>query len=260
MSKPGLSQFRKFNLPFSPASGAQNRHELSRLWWLVLPVAFFLLRYAVSIFTDKYQGLEFWFIGELGVVENLTVVPLVVAAILTIYMISRYGRFLHKLAKLYLVFYFIGCVYFAGEEASWGQHWFGWETGEFFLAVNDQKETNLHNTSAALDRVPKAIVSLLIFIGGIAFPLYRRRKGLEIDCQKPFWWLFPTWIGVPTAIVAISATWPAKIEHFFDVQFYFDGAQEMKELYIAYFFLLYIVSLYRRLQVFEASGTKFSPL
>jgi len=260
VSNQGMSRPGKFGFPFSPAAGGKDAHELPSAWWLWLPVGFFILRYAVSLLTDKTTGLEAWFLGELGVVENLTIVLLVIAAILTVYVIAHYRRLLRLAPKLFLVFYCLGCVYFAGEEASWGQHWIGWKTGEFFLAINDQGETNFHNSSVALDRLPKAIVSLAIFIGGIAFPVYRRRKALNIDCAKPFWWLFPTWICVPTAAIAIAATWPSKIERYTDTVFYFDGAQEMKELYIAYFFLLFIVSLFRRLRYYQASGTSFSPL
>ena len=260
MFNPGLSKLREIRFPASPASGVQKNHELSALWWLLLPIGFFILRYAVGVFTHKKKGLESWFAGELGLIENLTVVLLVVAALLTIYVILRFGRFLDRVPKLFLVIYCLGCIFFAGEEASWGQHWYGWETGEYFLAINDQEETNFHNTSELLDRVPKAIVSLAIFIGGVVIPIVLRRKKLEIDCRKPFWWLFPTWVCVPTAIMAISATWPSKIERYIDMEFYFDGAQEMKEICIAYFFLLFIVSLYLRLRHFQASGTRYSPL
>jgi hypothetical protein len=33
----------------------------------------------------------------------------------------------------------------AGEEISWGQHWLGFSSGEFFVTHNLQQETNLHN-------------------------------------------------------------------------------------------------------------------
>jgi hypothetical protein len=42
-----------------------------------------------------------------------------------------------------------------GEETSWGQHYFGWETGGWFESFNDQGETNFHNTERRLAR-PKA--------------------------------------------------------------------------------------------------------
>jgi hypothetical protein len=39
----------------------------------------------------------------------------------------------------------VGLVVLAGEEISWGQRIFGWETPETIAAVNEQQETNLHN-------------------------------------------------------------------------------------------------------------------
>jgi hypothetical protein len=236
-----------------------HRHELPTAWWLWLPVGFFVLRYAISVFTHKSNGLESWLIGELGLIENLTVAILVMSILVAIYVIRQYGKDFQMIPNLFLVAFCLGCIYFAGEEASWGQHWFSWETGEYFLAINDQQETNLHNTSVLLDRLPKAIVSLSIFIGGVIIPLYLLRKALTNDCSKTMWWFSPTWISLPTALIVTIATWPSKIERFTGSVFYFDGAQEMKELYIAYFFLLFIVSLVRRLQHYQANGINFSP-
>ena len=255
-----FNTIRKFEFPASRTAADDHRHELPTVWWLLLPVVFFVLRYAISVFTHKSNGLEFWLIGELGLIENLTVLILIMSILVTIYLSRQYSKDFQWIPKLCLVAYCIGCIYFVGEEASWGQHWFGWETGEYFLAINDQQETNFHNTSVLLDRLPKAIVSLSIFIGGVIIPLYYRRKALTIDCGKPMWWLFPTWICLPTALIASIATWPSKIERFTGSVFYFDEAQEMKELYIAYFFLLFIVSLGRRLQRYQANDIKFSPL
>lgn len=38
-----------------------------------------------------------------------------------------------------------GLFFIVGEEMSWGQHMFGWETPETFAEVNAQNETTLHN-------------------------------------------------------------------------------------------------------------------
>ncbi len=40
----------------------------------------------------------------------------------------------------------LGSLYIAGEEMSWGQHFFHWNTPEYWAEVNRQQETNLHNT------------------------------------------------------------------------------------------------------------------
>ena len=244
-------------LPFKPADTSNDQWEITRTWYLWLPVGFFVFRYAVSLFTDKYQGLESWFLGELGIVENLTVLLLFLAMLVTLRVLYRYGGDLQGIARLFLWFYSLGCLYFLGEEASWGQHWFGWETGEYFRAINDQQETNLHNTSKLLDRIPKGIVSLGIFVGGIAIPLYLHRKRLKIDVEQPFWWLFPTWVCLPAALFASAATWPSKIEKHTGLSFYFDQAQETKELYIAFFFLLFALSLWLRLRRMREAGQSF---
>jgi hypothetical protein len=235
------------------------RHEIPRFWWFYLPVLFFALRYCVHLFSEDFVVLEQWFLGEYGLVENLTVGLLLLSLFTTIYVMTRFGESLHIVVKLFLLLYCMGCIYFAGEEASWGQHWLGWETGDYFLSANDQQETNFHNTSKWLDRVPKGIVSLLIFIGGVFTPLRFFYKQRKFNYDKLWWWLYPTWVCFPTAIFASLATWPSKIERATDVNFYFNQAQEVKELYIAYFILLFITSLYRRLTRLHWQGVSFSP-
>ena len=246
-------------LPFTSASNTDERAEISRAWYLWLPIAFFVTRYAVAVITDKYHGVESWFLGELGIVENLTVFLLLLAMLTTINLLWRFGASLGLLPRLFLALYSLGCLYFLGEEASWGQHWFGWETNEYFRAINDQQETNFHNTHKLLDRIPKGVVSLGIFLGGIVVPLYLRRKRLAIDVSRAYWWLFPTFACLPTAIFASVATWPSKIEKHTGVNFYFDQAQETKELYIAYFFLLFALSLWLRLRQMRDAGQAYSP-
>ena len=61
-----------------------DRYELHKIWWLYLPVLFFCLRYAVGIFTNATTGLESWFRHELGIIENLTVVFLLMALFYTL--------------------------------------------------------------------------------------------------------------------------------------------------------------------------------
>ena len=84
---------------------------------------------------------------------------------------------------------FAGGIYLAGEEASWGQHYFGWSTSDQWSQVNDQQETNLHNTSHLLDQLPRAVLQAGIVIAGIVWPfvlLYKpqflpRRLDFTVD-------------------------------------------------------------------------------
>src|SRR5690606_22003374 len=57
----------------------------------------------------------------------------------------------------WLIFIAIGTFWLLGEETSWGQHYFSWETGGWFATANDQGETNIHNTEGGwFDQKPRA--------------------------------------------------------------------------------------------------------
>ena len=70
----------------------------------------------------------------------------------------------------------LGSLYVAGEEISWGQWIFHWQTPEEWAAINGQNETNLHNTSKWLNQKPRAILEIGILIGGIIIPAVKYFK------------------------------------------------------------------------------------
>ena len=234
--------------------------ELNKFWWLYLPIGFYFFRYIGHFIGDENKGLSSLLRYELGIVETLTVIVLALALTTTISIIIRYGRSLSFVVNVFLVLYCLGCIYFAGEEASWGQHWFGWETNEFFMQHNDQGETNLHNTMHLFDRTPKGIISGLILLGGVILPLWFSYKQVRLSYSQKFWWVIPTWICLPTAVITSIATLPAKLEDEIGFNFYFEEAQETKECFIAYFILLYIVSLAKRLSHLHENKVEFSPI
>ena len=58
----------------------------------------------------------------------------------------------------FLIFQCLGLIYFFGEEISWGQHIFKWESADIFLKHNIQGETNLHNISNLFNELPRSLV------------------------------------------------------------------------------------------------------
>jgi hypothetical protein len=66
---------------------------------------------------------------------------------------------------LWTVIFIIGGIYLAGEEASWGQHYFAWSTPDAWMSVNDQQETNLHNVSHWMDQKPRIILTVGVIFG-----------------------------------------------------------------------------------------------
>ena len=89
--------------------------------------------------------------------------------------------------------YFLGLALFyivcAGEEISWGQRIFGWETPAGYAELNEQGETNLHNLEN-LPIHPKDVVSWFMKLFGIGLPIIfyftaKKRDHLLRRCVAP---------------------------------------------------------------------------
>ncbi len=192
--------------------------------------------------------------GEAGIVENATVLFLVIAIGFCIAGVSKANRLgLGSLVKAWLFVLILGAAYFALEEISYGQHLFGWTAGETFQELNDQDETNLHNIHAIFDQVPRGLLTLAILVGGVIMPLYRHFRGTPLEPSNRFYWQWPTMDCVTIGLLAILIR-PALTV--IDVDFINTG--EMKENLFALFIMLYCVSLHARLRQHLAAGAAAS--
>ena len=225
----------------------------SRLLYAVLPISLLFLPY---VFYAIFEDLSFYFAKESGAVENITVILLAAATGVVIWFLMRLlaptavagALTFRKLTILWCIIYCLGCVYFLGEEISWGQHLFGWETPDHWMEINDQGETNFHNTSGWFDQVPRAVLTLGIVIGGFIYPLIQRRRAVDqsstvagfLDHFMPGWNC--VWAGGCIVLREIlgAATKATNIEALGIA----DG--EVKESLIAAFLLIYIVDLFCR--------------
>lgn len=182
--------------------------------------------------------------GEAGIVENATVIFLVVAigyCVSSLILAKRQD--LSGNLKAWLVLLILGAAYFALEELSYGQHMFGWGTADAWKELNDQDETNLHNVHAIFDQVPRALLTLGILIGGIILPLYRHFRGIQLGHDNRFYWQWPTLDCLTIGLLVILIR-PAL--SLVDVEFINTG--EMKENLFALFILLYCISIHTRLK------------
>lgn len=147
----------------------------------------------------------------------------------------------------------IGAIYVAGEEASWGQHFFAWTTPEQWGQINDQNETNLHNVSSWLDQKPRGLLEIGVVVGGIILPLAAlrwpaiRRHRLGI--------LVPPLIGLPCALLA---EFFRLMEPAYDLlsgrALLVERPSEVQEMYFFAFILLYLVVLRRRVLAKESEA------
>ena len=218
--------------------------DLNKLVWLVLPIAVAIIPYAARLVGPHTDKLIY---SEFGVIENLTVFFLFVAIISTVlFLITNRTKF--KILSLWMGVFLLGAIYYAGEEISWGQHFFGWGTPEPWTEINDQHETNLHNTHAIFDQIPRTMLLLGAVIGGVLIPLYRRFKHHVLDENSLFDWILPTIVCLPAGLFTVLVSWQkifevlgSEIPIALDIQ-----AGETKECMLALYLMMYALSIWYR--------------
>lgn len=187
------------------------------------------------------------FNGELGVVELATPAVLFLGIAFG-FSALRYRQYLPgRLARVWIAMLTLGCVYFAGEELSWGQHVFGWGTPEYFAKVNDQQETNIHNISSWFDQKPRLLLELWVLIGGVIYPLVWCRLRSPSRRQSWFW---PTLVCVPSAALAILVRLPERLKSWLELSTLPLEIRysESQEYYFALFLAVYLASAWARLR------------
>ena len=218
--------------------------RLPRWLWLHLPITFAVVLIAWSLL--DFHTYEAWALGEDGVIEALHVVLPLTAMGLSLWLLSRQRVRRSGWLTLWISLAALGSFYIAGEEASWGQHFFHWATPEGWQSINDQGETNLHNTSSWLDQKPRTLLEIAIFLGAILVPLALRRWP-KLG-QQPWSIILPPFIGLPTAIVMEAVRLPERLaEVFADRSGFLFRPSEVQETYIYFYIFLYLVVLMRRL-------------
>ena len=228
--------------------------DLSPVVWALFPPAMLVL---LGVLAAASPRTLTWALakdhhgGGGGMVEHATVLVLIPGIVAGATAYLCYRRHLpDRRLGWWVLAWVAGCTYFAGEEASWGQHFFGWRTPPAIARLNDQGETNLHNISSWLDQKPRSLVELWIFVGGIVVPVWRRVKrtpARSLDQWESWFW--PSHACVPAAALML-ATWLTK--RVGQLSGWYQtckvGLSEIREYYVATFLCLYLVSLWVRLR------------
>ena len=120
------------------------------------------------------------YVVEDGFIEDLTLIPLAIITLTAIIYLVKYAR--RKNAWFFLVYLGIGLASFfvLGEEISWGQRIFNFQTSEYFKEHNSQDEENIHNLVLDGERLNKIIftnalvVCVIIYL--IVLPLLYQKN------------------------------------------------------------------------------------
>ncbi|MYB89780.1 MAG: hypothetical protein F4X93_07485 [Proteobacteria bacterium] len=220
--------------------------DLNKLIWLVLPVVIFLVPYLSRV---NGTGADLFLYGENGWIEILTVVFLFIAIFFGVLFLLLCRVQGHGWLQWWMALLVLGSIYFAGEEISWGQHIFGWETSSYWQSLNDQGETNLHNIGPLFDQIPRTLLSAAALVGGVLVPLYYSLSKRHPSVTSLHYWLWPTYVCVPAALFSMLVSWHekmygilgAEIPTVLDVR-----AGEVKESLLALFIMVYVMSVWYR--------------
>jgi hypothetical protein len=230
---------------------ARSRILLSATWAIALLTA----AAAIALFIVAIASPELW--DELhrkdsydgaGLVENLTVLLLVPAVPLALFAVWKWGsRLPWWPLRIWVILWALAAIYLGGEEISWGQWHFQWQTPQAFAANNDQGETNLHNITPWLDQKPRALVELFIIVAGLVVPsIARLRSGRPLDDDAPGAWI----LAHPICFAPAAAFFLSRM-----IEFIIPGQlgqrldeSELRELAISWFIAVYLISYFLRLR------------
>ena len=199
-----------------------------------------------------WAPLEFyrdWIESEQGVIELSTAFFAFLACLFALRAARLAHRELPQRQWIWFALVAFGCFYIGGEELSWGQQLWHWQTPEAIGVLNRQHETNLHNMSSWFNEKPRILVELGVLVGGVLAPLGRLIRQRPLTPHQGFaYWLWPPTELLLTATLAILVLVPKRYETATTLQMFPINVRwsELQEYYFALFLWLYAWSLLRR--------------
>jgi len=223
----------------------------SPLWTVWFPTAVFFAIPLLAYFNTPFFSM--WMESERqGLLEFLHFFLPLLTALIGLRLVFSDVAKADPLLRFWCFAMFLGGVYLAGEEASWGQHYLGWLTPDTWASINDQAETNLHNVSNLLDQLPRGILMAGIVVTGIIYPWILTTKPGLLPSRFDFTYppLALRWIAV-----LISLGWVYRaLRKYGDLgEFLIYRPGEFQEIFIVWFLFYYALFL-----LWRARSVRFS--
>jgi hypothetical protein len=223
------------------------KDDLPKWLWLWVPIVLVSLLLITGVFLPE-ETYAHWIGNErTGILETSHAIIPAISFVLALRIILHPNVPTFSFLWFWILLAALGSFYMSGEEASWGQHWFQWDTSAEWSKINDQGETNFHNTSSWLDQKPRTILEIGIILGGIILPLVFRNKPHLKNHRYAI--IVPTLVLLPTAIIAETTRMTERLLAALDLPFrFFQRTSEVQELFFALFVLYYLIIILKRVK------------
>jgi len=172
----------------------------------LLIISSLLSAYLFGLFnlSEFVIGLRLPIYKEDSIFEYFTAVSFIISGFLFLisaHYVWRDTKTRHKVI-LILLFLFLALVFIliGGEEISWGQRIFGWETPKYFSIRNRQGETNIHNFIPRLE--------LFEWVAGIIFSviLFGGWLGIKKSHHERLFMIFPPSEMFISALIMVGSS------------------------------------------------------
>jgi hypothetical protein len=215
------------------------------MWNTRIPVATFAAFLVLAVVLAPWPHLvERLLAGETGFVELITVFFALYGAWTAVRIVIERDRLPKRALALWYGLFALGLFVLAGEEVSWGQSLFGWQTPESYAAINRQQETNLHNLHSMAESLPKGMLVLAALVGGVVWPLVARRRKLGPVLPGTLGWIWPSTVIWPAAALTLVTRVGERILVWTDLEDVaygqYDALRESIELFAVLYVLAYL--------------------
>ena len=199
------------------------------------------------VFICENLKIDFW--SENKLVENIQSFLLLISILIFFVVLKKIDK-KNKFIFYFFSAFFLGLIYYLGEEISWGQHILKWKSPNIFVELNHQKETNLHNISNLFNEIPRSIVLIWCSISALLASQINKLKKFKLIICPINQLLF---ISFSLILVLLPDLFLSKLDIEFNrvtqrLTLNFLRLSELQELIICFYFFIYSLSIYKNLE------------
>jgi hypothetical protein len=238
----------KLTGPFRPFVSDPGWNEA--WWWLGMLAAVAI--FVVMSFSIDHDWHRRWVTRESGVLETAQFIFMVMGLALAVQLL--FDPFVRRRPWVFAVTLIaaLSCLYIGGEEVSWGQHIFFWQSPDLVTAVNDEGEFSIHNMNKAFERTPRTVLELGVLIGGLVVPLlcafFPRLRQSRVAL------FLPSAVLVPAALFMLAFKIDGTASKWTGHALLAARPSEAVEFYLYFFIFAYLVIFERRIREIEMEG------